>query len=233
MVRIFAASPAGGPQRNKKYNNQLRGSIPSRTSNAGAAEQVTSGNRKEAPMAKKLKGMPKNPAVLASEKLVAALNVQVGHEMHASLQYVAIAAHFDSENLPQLAAFFYRQATEERDHALKFVHFIVDVGGRVELPAVEAPRSHFDSASKAVELSLAWERTVTEQIYGLVEIAKVENNYIALRFLDWFVTEQLEEITVMDQLLSLTERAGTNLLLIEDYLSRNALVATAPAEAGA
>jgi ferritin len=75
-------------------------------------------------------------------------------------------------------------------------------------------------------MSLEWERTVTEQIYGLVEVAKSENNYIALRFLDWFVSEQLEEITLMDQLLSLVERAGDNLLFVDDYLSRNPLVAT-------
>jgi ferritin len=168
--------------------------------------------------------MPKHPAVLASPKLVAAFNGQVGNEMHASLQYTSIAAHFDAENLPQLAAFFHRQSTEEREHALKFVHFIVDVGGRVQIPAVTAPKHAFQSAAEAVRLSLEWERTVTDQIYGLVEIAKAENNYIALRFLDWFVTEQLEEITLMDQLLSLVERAGDNLLLIEDYLSRNALV---------
>jgi ferritin len=175
-------------------------------------------------MAKSLKGLPKHPAVLASPTLVAAFNRQVGNEIHASLQYTSIAAHFDAENLPELSAFFARQATEEREHALKFVKFIVDVGGRVEIPGVGAPKHQFGSAAEAVRLSLQWERTVTEQIYGLVEVAKAENNYIALRFLDWFVTEQLEEITLMDQLLSLVERAGDNLLLIEDYLQRNPVV---------
>ncbi len=183
-------------------------------------------------MAKKtLKGMHKNPALLASERLIAALNTQIGNEMHASLQYVSIAAHFDSENLPQLAQFFYRQAEEEREHALKFVRFVVDVGGRVAIPAIAAARTDFASASEAVRLSLDWERTVTEQIYGLVEVAQGDRNYIALRFLDWFVTEQLEEVTLMDQLLALVERAGSNLILVEDYLSRNALVVAAP-EAG-
>jgi ferritin len=176
-------------------------------------------------MAKSLKGLPKHPAVLASPKLVAAFNGQVGNEIHASLQYTSIAAHFDAENLPQLAAFFARQATEEREHALKFVGFIVDVGGRVEIPAVAAPKHKFASAAEAVRLSLDWERTVTDQIYALVEIASAERNHIALRFLDWFVNEQLEEITLMDQLLSLVQRAGDNLLLVEDYLSRNSLVA--------
>ena len=176
-------------------------------------------------MAKSLKGLPKHPSMLASTKLIAAINAQVGNEIHASLQYTSIAAHFDAENLPELSAFFARQATEEREHALKFVGFIVDVGGRVEIPAIAAPKHQFAAAAEAVRLSLAWERTVTDQIYALVEIANAERNHIALRFLDWFVNEQLEEITLMDQLLSLVERAGDNLLLIEDYLSRNSLVA--------
>jgi ferritin len=175
-------------------------------------------------MAKTLKGLPKHPAVLASAKLVSAFNGQVGNEMHASLQYTSISAYFDAENLPELSAFFARQATEERDHALRFVKFIVDVGGRVEIPQIGAPKHEFGSALEAVQLSLRWERTVTEQIYALADIAREENNYIALRFLDWFVTEQLEEITLMDQLASLVERAGENLLLIEDYLQRNPVV---------
>ena len=175
-------------------------------------------------MAKSLKGMPKNHAVLATERLVAAFNGQIGNEMHASLEYVSIAAYFDAENLPQLAQFFYRQAEEERQHALKFVRFVVDVGGRVRIPAVEAPRVDFASALEAVKLSLAWERTVTDQIYGLVEVAQKDGNYIALRFLDWFVTEQLEEVTLMDQLRALVERAKENLILVEDFLSRNPLV---------
>jgi len=175
-------------------------------------------------MAKTLKGLPRHPAVLASPRLIAAFNGQVGNEIHASLQYTSISAHFAAENLPELSAFFARQATEEREHALKFVGFIVDVGGRVEIPAIAAPKHAFKTAAEAVRLSLEWERTVTDQIYGLVEVAKGESNYIALRFLDWFVTEQLEEITLMDQLRSLVERAGDNLLLVEDYLSRNSLV---------
>lgn len=179
-------------------------------------------------MAKKsLKGLHKNPAVLATQRLVSAFNGQIGNEMHASLQYVSIAAYFDAENLPQLAQFFYRQADEERQHALKFVKFVVDVGGKVEIPAVSAPRTDFANAAEAVRLSLDWERTVTEQIYGLVDVAKEDRNYIAQRFLDWFVTEQLEEVTLMDQLLALVERAGSNLIFVEDYLSRNPLVVEA------
>lgn len=190
-------------------------------------------------MAKKPGKQVRKPAVkgrsLASGRLLAALNQQVGNEMHASLQYVAIAAHFAAQDLPNLAAFFYRQAEEERTHAMKFVHFVVEVGGRVAIPAIASPRSAFAKAAEAVALSLDWEHTVTEQIYALVDIAKEDRNYIAQRFLDWFVTEQLEEINSMQTLLSLVERAGEeNLLFVEDYLGRNAIVpAAAEGEAAA
>lgn len=172
---------------------------------------------------------------LASGRLLAALNQQVGNEMHASLQYVSIAAHFAAQDLPNLAAFFYRQADEERQHAMKFVHFVVDVGGALRIPAIGSPRAEFARAVEAVALSLDWEHTVTEQIYALVDIAKEDRNYIAQRFLDWFVTEQLEEITTMGTLLSIVERAGEqNLLFVEDYLSKNSLVPAEPeAEGGA
>lgn len=168
---------------------------------------------------------PASGGALASPRLLSAVHQQVGNEMHASLQYVAIASHFAAENLPRLAAFFYRQAEEERDHAMKFVHFVVDVGGRLAIPPIAAPRAEFASAAQAVALALDWERTVTEQIYRLVDIAREDRNYIAQRFLDWFVTEQLEEIKTMSTLLSLVERAGEkNLLFVEDYLGENPLV---------
>ena len=164
--------------------------------------------------------------MLISEKLEEALNRQVGREMGASMQYLAIAAYFDREALKQLARFFYRQADEERTHSLKFLHFIIEAGGTVTLPAIEAPKAEFVSAKECAELSRNWEQTVTEQIYELVDCAHGDRNYIALRFLDWFVTEQLEEVSLMDNLLSIIERAGEgNLLQVEDYLSRESLVA--------
>ncbi len=162
--------------------------------------------------------------MLASQKIVDAFNVQIGNELGASHQYIAIAAYFSSENLDELATFFFRQADEEREHAMKFVKFILDVDGEVEIPAVKAPRSGFQQAREAVALSLEWEREVTEQIYRLVELCQQERNHIALRFLDWFVTEQLEEVTTMSTLLGIVERAGEDkLLYVEDYLSRHGI----------
>jgi ferritin len=159
--------------------------------------------------------------MLATEQLIAALNEQVGHELGASHQYVSIASYFDRENLPELARFFYHQAEEEREHAMRFVHFVNDVDGRLEIPQVPAPKHDFASAEEAVSLSLQWEETVTEQIYGLVDLAKEDNNHIALRFLDWFVTEQLEEVNSIGTLLGIVQRAGEDSLLqVENYLAR-------------
>jgi len=159
--------------------------------------------------------------MLANEKLIEAFNQQIGNEMAASMQYIAIASYFDSETLPQLAKFFYRQSEEERTHAMRFVKFINDVGGKVSIPALPAPASAFSSAEEAVAKALSWEEEVTRQIYDLVEIARADKNYVGIRFLDWFVEEQLEEVTLMSDLLAVIRRAGQDrLLFVEEYLVR-------------
>lgn len=172
--------------------------------------------------------MAKQLGKLASDRVVKAFNQQIGNELGASNQYVQIAAYFADASLTELAKFFYRQSNEEREHAMKFVRFLIDVEGKVAIPQVEAPKLGFKSAADAVQASLAWEMTVTQQIYDLVEIVRAEANYIALRFLDWFVNEQLEEVSSMKTLLDLVNRAGeANLLYVEDYLARRGGVVTA------
>ncbi|MDH3404103.1 MAG: ferritin [Acidobacteriota bacterium] len=159
--------------------------------------------------------------MVSSQDLIAAFNRHVGNEMEASMLYVSIAAYFDSEDLEQLAGFFYRQSEEERDHAMRFVKYVVDAGGRVEIPQLPAPPSEFADAAAAVEVALASEQKVTRQIYELVEVAQKDRDHIAQRFLDWFVNEQFEEVSSMNALLSVVRRAGeANLLQVEDYLAR-------------
>jgi ferritin len=159
--------------------------------------------------------------MLANQKLIDAFNQQIGNELGASLQYIAIASYFDHETLPRLAGFFYRQSEEEREHAMRFVKFVNSVGGKVRIPALPAPLSDFASAEEAVGKALAWEEEVTRQIYDLVETAKEDRNYVGVRFLDWFVEEQLEEVTSMTDLLAVIRRAGPDrLLYVEEYLVR-------------
>jgi ferritin len=172
--------------------------------------------------------------MVVSDKMVNAINAQIGREFGASLQYVSIASHFDRESLPELASFFYRQAEEERDHAMKFVHYLVDAGGHARLPGVAAPKQEFASAEEAVKLSLDWEQEVTRQINDLVDLALKENDHQTKTFLDWFVNEQLEEVSNMDHLLNTIRRAGEQgLLFVEAYIARQRGLAPTKAEAGA
>lgn len=157
--------------------------------------------------------------MMISDKLAQAMSAQVGRELGASLQYVAIATYFDRETLPKLAAFFYRQAAEEHEHAMKFVHYVTEAGGNLILPAVDAPRHDIGSAEVAAQLSLRWEQEVTAQIKALMDQAVKEGDYLAQDFLRWFVNEQLEEVTTMEALLKVIQRAGPNgLLLVESYV---------------
>jgi bacterioferritin B len=161
--------------------------------------------------------------MIISKKMNAALNEQVGNEFAASLQYVAIAAYFSGEGLTELANHFYQQASEERDHAMRFVKYIVDAGGHLEIPAIAAPKDAFKSVADAVKLSLDWEQTVTGQINELVNLADKEGDHITENFLAWFVGEQLEEPTTMDNLLKVVKLAGSNLLYIEEYVARRGI----------
>jgi ferritin len=173
--------------------------------------------------------------MLISKELEGAINAQIGREFGASLQYNSIAAYFDADNLPNLAAFFYRQSTEEHMHAMKFLNYIVDAGGQVRIPAIDACKYDFVNAAEAVQVALDWEQEVTRQINDLMNLAIQQKDHIAQDFLRWFVTEQLEEIATMERLLSIVKRAKDNLLFADDYLSRNPIVPPegAGGEAGA
>jgi ferritin len=156
-----------------------------------------------------------------SDKVLAALNEQVGMELAACIKYDAIAAHFATEGLPRLAAYFFGQATEERGHAHRFIKYILDTGGRVEIPAIPKPPHHFKFAKDAVRLALDGENEVTQAIHNLMGLAVGENDYSTANFLQWFIGEQVEEVASMDQLLKVVERAGeSGLLLVEDFVSK-------------
>jgi bacterioferritin B len=158
--------------------------------------------------------------MLTSQKVIDAINEQIGYEFSAELQYYAIAAHFAAEALPQLSRHFFQQAEEEKGHALRFIKYVVDAGGRVVIPAIDAPKAKFKTARDAVKLSLDQEIHVTQQINGLVGLARKQNDYITINFLQWFLTEQLEEVSSMDNLLKIVERADGDLLQADEYLAR-------------
>jgi ferritin len=159
--------------------------------------------------------------MIISDRMNQALNQQMGNEFAASLQYVAIAAYFDAESLPELAARFYQQAVDERDHAMRFVRYVVSAGGSVDIPAIPDARSRFDTAEAAIQRALEGETEVTRQINALVDLAIQEKDHISHNALQWFVTEQLEELASMETLLKIVQRAGeSGLLHVEEYLAR-------------
>jgi ferritin len=158
-----------------------------------------------------------------------ALSDQIGREFAAAQQYIAIAVHYDAETLPRLAAHFYRQALEERNHAMMIVQYLLDAGEPVAIPGVEAPRTDFPDAIEPVRLALAQERGVTDDIVALVRLAREEGDLVGEQFLGWFLAEQREEVASMSALLSVVERATeSNLLLVEDYLARGGETAEEP-----
>lgn len=158
--------------------------------------------------------------MIIKPKVVEAMNAQIQSEFTASAQYVAIAVYFDDATLPDLAAFFYRQAEEEREHAMKFVHFMLEAGARPIIPGLPELRNEFESASDAVQFALDQEIKVTNQINNLVSIAEAEKDYASIQFLQWFVTEQVEEVDSMTTLLNTIKHAGSALLLVEDFVRR-------------
>jgi len=158
-------------------------------------------------------------AVLISRELAKAFNEQVGHEFGASMQYVSIAAHFSQRPLKLLAKLFFDQAEEERQHAMKFVRYLLDTKADLQIPAIPPPTPTFASAEAAVQAALTWEQEVTKQITGLMDIAVKQNDYLAQSFLQWFIDEQLEEVVKMDRLLNVIQQSGErNLLMVEAYL---------------
>ena len=164
------------------------------------------------------------------------LQEQIRIEFTASQQYTAIAVHFDSADLPQLAKHFYAQALDERNHAMMLVQYLIDRDVEVEIPGTDSVRNAFTTPTEALRLALEQERTVTEHISRLAAVARDEGDYLGEQFMQWFLKEQVEEVASMTTLLAIARRAGDNLFHLEDFVAREMAGAqadpTAPAAAG-
>ena len=174
---------------------------------------------------------------MSSSAFVERLNEQIGHEFAAQQQYVAIAVHYEAETLPRLAATFYAQAVEERNHAMMMVQYLLDAGAAAMVPGVAAPQTTFGDIVEPVALALEQERRVTEQINALAALAREQGDYSGEQFMQWFIKEQVEEVSSMSDLLRVVERSRENPMLAEDWLARERAGAaaadpTAPAAAG-
>ena len=165
------------------------------------------------------------------------LQAQVRNEFSASQQYIAVAVWFDAKDLPQLAAHFYRQSVEERNHAMMLVQYLLDRDVNPVIKGLDDPRTDFDSVTAPIALALRQEKEVTGQIEALFRAARAEDDALGEQFMLWFLKEQVEEVSAMSTLLNVAQRAGSDWFEIETYLAREQVGdsgadASAPAAAG-
>jgi bacterioferritin B len=157
---------------------------------------------------------------MAAARFVERLNEQIAYEFAASQQYIANAVYYDAQTLPRLATFFYAQAVEERNHAMMMVRYLLDADADVSIPGVAAPETHFADVVAPVALALEQERRVSDQIAALTGVAREEGDYLSEQFLQWFLKEQVEEVSSMSSLLAVVQRSADAPMVVEDYLAR-------------
>lgn len=147
---------------------------------------------------------------MISAKMQKALNDQVNEEMFSSYLYLSMAAYFEAKNLKGFANWFRIQSQEEQAHAMKFFNFILQKGGKVSLKQIEAPKSDWKTIPEAFSDTLKHEQKITGLINKLVEVSMAEKDYATHTFLQWFVTEQVEEEANVEDLIQKLEMIGEN-----------------------
>ena len=160
---------------------------------------------------------------MAAKSFAAALNEQIANEFAAHQQYVANAVHYDGETLPRLAAFFYAQAVEERNHAMMMVQYLLDADAEVSVPGIGAPKTAFSGLAEPVRIALDQEKRVTEQVNALAGLAREHSDYASEQFMQWFIKEQVEEVASMNDLLRVVNHAKADPLRAEEFLAREAV----------
>jgi ferritin len=138
---------------------------------------------------------------MLSEKVSAALNKQVEMEAYSSQYYLSMASWAESKGMSGVAEFLYKHADEERMHMMKLIRFINERGGHGIVPALKQPPSKFKSVKAIFEEVLKHEESVTAEINNLVEITLKEKDYTTHNFLQWYVSEQIEEEALSRQIV--------------------------------
>lgn len=143
-------------------------------------------------------------------KLLTALNNQLKFEFESSHTYLAMAAYCLSEDFEGFANFFKAQAEEERMHAMKFFDFINNKGEKIVIKGLDEPESRYESIIDVFMKAYEHERAVSKSIYALADIALEEKEHSTLSFLQWFITEQVEEEGTFDLIVKKLKRAENN-----------------------
>ena len=157
---------------------------------------------------------------MAAARFVERLNEQIAYEFAASQQYIANAIYYESQTLPRLAAFFYSQAVEERNHAMMMVRYLLDADANVTIPGVSAPETEFADIISPLALALEQERRVSDQVAALMGVAREEGDFLSEQFVQWFLKEQVEEVATMSELLDVAERVRDFPMTLEEFIAR-------------
>jgi len=153
--------------------------------------------------------------MMISDKMLQKLNDQIVAEFSAAYKYLAMACALDAMGYKVLRRRFHQQYREELDHAERIVNYVGEVGGTVTLDGVPKPRHDFGDAEAIAQAALDSEVSITKRIHELVALADSDKDYATRQFLDWFVAEQVEEISTMGDLLRLIQMADGNMLQVE------------------
>jgi ferritin len=155
---------------------------------------------------------------MISDKLQQKLNDQIMKEFYSAYLYLSIEAYFTALNLNGFAHWFRVQAQEERDHAILLFDYVNKVSGRVKLQQIDGPKIEFASIEEALKDTLVHEQYVTRSIYDIVDIAQEERDHKTIAFLQWFVTEQVEEEQNADNNIKkyqLVEGDGKGIMMLD------------------
>lgn len=155
------------------------------------------------------------------DELAEAFNDQITIELASSMAYLQMSAYFDSENLVGMASWMKQQSEEEKDHAHRFMRFVMDRGNPVKLGAIAAPASVFESVEEVFETSLAQEQGVTRAIHDLYRLASEKGDLASFPFLQTFIEEQNEEEAMVETILERVRLAGgesSAILLLDSEL---------------
>jgi ferritin len=140
-----------------------------------------------------------------------AVNAQIKMEFDSAYIYLAMAAHFEDENLSGFAGWMRLQAAEEKGHAMRLFDYLVERGARVVLKGIDEPPAKFGSPKEIFEMALEHERKVTASINKLYGLAVEKNDYPTQVMLQWFIEEQVEEEDSAETAVQQLSMAGDNM----------------------
>ena len=163
-----------------------------------------------------------------SARMKKALDDQVGLEAAASNSYLAMASWCEITGYEGAASYFYAQSNEERDHMLKIIHYINEMGSNATIPSQKSPTGSYKSLEDIIKIALKNEQNVTKAVHKIVEIAQKERDHSTYAFLEWFVNEQVHEETKFEVILQKFDLIGRDKLAINEIDKVLAVQAVAP-----